>query len=206
MSSGLILAFMSVDRFIAIRFPMAAKRICTPAKAKVTIVTTAVIVITLNVSTFFVHTYTKDEASGHPEYELLFSNFQMIFGSVLPSMIIMGSNLGIIVTVRRASRKRAVMSGQDGQVKDSQLTRMLIVDEASGLESIFLSVPGHPEYELLFSNFQMIFGSLLPSMIIMGSNLGIIVTVRRASRKRAVMSGQDGQDKDSQLTRMLIVG
>jgi hypothetical protein len=64
MVSGLTLAEMSVDRFIAIRYPMAAQRICTTTKAKTTIIITAVVFTAVNVSAFFCHVRITDEVSG----------------------------------------------------------------------------------------------------------------------------------------------
>jgi hypothetical protein len=71
-----------------------------------------------------------------------------------------------------------------------------------------VSVPDHPELEILFTSFQLLFGSILPSAIIIGSNIGIIVTVRQASKKRAQMGvekGKDGDKREKQLTSMLII-
>ncbi|XP_064630682.1 growth hormone secretagogue receptor type 1-like [Lineus longissimus] len=140
MTSGLILAAMSIDRFIAIRYPMTAKTICTVKKAKIIVITIPMIVTGLNLSTFFCHSIMKDGTSGveflvvsvpdNPVFEVLFTNFQLIFGSILPSVIIIASNIGIVTTIRKASRDRAKMgvgTGKDSQKRESQLTSMLIL-------------------------------------------------------------------------------
>ncbi|XP_064635523.1 delta-type opioid receptor-like [Lineus longissimus] len=163
MTSGLVLAFMSVDRFVAIRYPLVAKRICTVTKAKVIVTITAVIVVGANVSTFFCHAFIKDSESGiellivsvpgHPVYEILFTNFQMVFGSIVPAVIIICSNIGIIITMRQASRNRAKMreeQKQDGDKSDNQLTRILVVVSVAYFVTtlpyrLFLAAFGIPE-------------------------------------------------------------
>jgi hypothetical protein len=74
MLSGLFLAAMSIDRLLAVRFPMAAVRLCTTKRAKITVVTTkrakiTVVVITIpivaiNLHTFFVMEYIEDLEAG----------------------------------------------------------------------------------------------------------------------------------------------
>jgi hypothetical protein len=64
MASGLVLAEMSVDRFIAIRYPMIAKRICTVTKAQIIVAITTLLVVAANISTFFCHTLITDDSSG----------------------------------------------------------------------------------------------------------------------------------------------
>jgi hypothetical protein len=64
MLSGLFLAEMSVDRLIAVRFPLAAPSICTTSRAKKTVVISAVTITVLNLHIFFVYNYVKDPNTG----------------------------------------------------------------------------------------------------------------------------------------------
>jgi hypothetical protein len=64
MLSGLFLAGMSVDRLIAVRYPMKAARICTTYRAKVLIILSSIIVMGLNVHVFYIFHYLRDEELG----------------------------------------------------------------------------------------------------------------------------------------------
>jgi hypothetical protein len=69
-----------------------------------------------------------------------------------------------------------------------------------------VSVPGNEEYAILYTNFQLVFGSIIPSLVIIVSNIGIILAVRQASRRRAKMAIEQGKEKrENQLTSMLII-
>jgi hypothetical protein len=62
--SGLFLAGMSVDRLIAVRFPMDAQRLCTTSRARTTILVLSVLISVLNGHIFFVMQYFKDKELG----------------------------------------------------------------------------------------------------------------------------------------------
>ncbi|XP_064635624.1 growth hormone secretagogue receptor type 1-like [Lineus longissimus] len=138
MLSGLFLAEMSIDRLIAVRFPMTAPSICTTSRAKKTVVISAMIITVLNSHIFFVYSYVKDQNTGvevllvtaaNPVIEILASGFQMVIGSFLPFLVIFGSNVVIIITVKTAARKRLKMEASQCQEKRNEtqyLTRMLI--------------------------------------------------------------------------------
>jgi uncharacterized membrane protein len=64
MLSGLFLAAMSVDRLLAVRFPMAATRLCTTTRAKITVVLITIPTVAINVNTFFVYEYIEDIKAG----------------------------------------------------------------------------------------------------------------------------------------------
>ena len=62
--------------------------------------------------------------------EVTFHLFQLVFGSVVPTLIIAVSNIGIGITVRQASLERTKMSaqlGKDSEKRENQLTAMLVV-------------------------------------------------------------------------------
>ncbi|XP_064637525.1 cysteinyl leukotriene receptor 1-like [Lineus longissimus] len=141
MLSGFFLTEMSVDRLIAVRFPMATTRLCTASRAVKTVIITTVLVVLYNIQIPFVMAYFRDSETGAealvfhvPEYPfaaLLASLGQTLLGTFIPFVIILGSNIIIIITVKIASEKRAQMRTGQGQVETNQkqeqhLTRMLI--------------------------------------------------------------------------------
>jgi hypothetical protein len=64
MLSGLFLAAMSIDRLLAVRFPMAATRLCTTKRAKITVTLITIPIVAINVHTFFVFEYIEDIKAG----------------------------------------------------------------------------------------------------------------------------------------------
>ena len=82
----------------------------------------------------------------------------------------------------------------------------------SGSEVLVATVPGHEYAEVLATGWQLIFGTILPFIIILGCNVAIIVTLNRAANERSKLKGQ-GQsltktstEKETQfLIRMLVL-
>ena len=71
-------------------------------------------------------------------------------------------------------------------------------------------VPEFPIAEKLILAYHLIFGTLIPFLIIVSCNIGIIITLRHASKQRSQMGvdkrKQKAQEKEkSHLTRMLIL-
>jgi hypothetical protein len=64
MLSGLFLAAMSIDRLLAVRFPMAATRLCTTKRAKITVVFITIPIVAINVHNFFIYEYIEDIKAG----------------------------------------------------------------------------------------------------------------------------------------------
>jgi hypothetical protein len=62
--SSLFLAEMSVDRLLAVRFPMSANRWCTTKRAKVTVVMTSLALAAVNTHVVFAFKYTEDLKAG----------------------------------------------------------------------------------------------------------------------------------------------
>jgi hypothetical protein len=59
--------------------------------------------------------------------ELLITGFQMVFGTILPFVVIFTCNILIIITLRKASKERKKLDASQERRPDSQhLTRMLI--------------------------------------------------------------------------------
>jgi hypothetical protein len=62
--SGLFLTGMSIDRLIAVRFPMSAPILCNASRTKKVVVISTVIITILNLNTFFTHEYDRDKDTG----------------------------------------------------------------------------------------------------------------------------------------------
>ncbi|XP_064619896.1 probable G-protein coupled receptor 139 [Lineus longissimus] len=135
--SGLFLSGLSIDRLIAVRFPMHAQRLCTTSRAKTSIILITVILSLANIHLLYMVTYFKDKllgiyvwvlsTPGYPVFEEVVTGFHMIFGTILPFFIIFSCNVVIIITLRQASNERRKMDSNQQKNKDSQhLTRMLL--------------------------------------------------------------------------------
>jgi hypothetical protein len=58
---------------LAVRFPMAAVRLCTTKRAKISVVALSLPVMAINVNMFFVYKYVEDQVSGNKtNYKLNF--------------------------------------------------------------------------------------------------------------------------------------
>jgi hypothetical protein len=83
----------------------------------------------------------------------------------------------------------------------------------SGLENLIFYVENDPTgvISLLSTNFQLVFGTILPFLMIISSNIVIISTIKSATRTRMKLQAQQRKEKPEQernesgyLTRMLI--
>jgi hypothetical protein len=80
----------------------------------------------------------------------------------------------------------------------------------SGGYGLAVSTPENPEYQLLVLAYHLGVGAVIPFVIIVGCNVGIITTIRSAAEKRGEM-GQDEKGKKTTeretryLTRMLVI-
>ncbi|XP_064642449.1 uncharacterized protein LOC135496833 [Lineus longissimus] len=183
MMSGLFLAEMSLDRLIAVRFPMSAARLCNKSRTRKIIAITTILVTLFNLNTFVTHKHARNRETGdedlflkvedYPIVEHVVSSFEMIFGAFLPFVIISCSNFFIIITVQQAVNERRKMELQ-----------------GEGDEDLYIHVEDYPILEPIVSNFQLVFGALLPFVAILSSNVVIIITVRLASKERRKMELQ----------------
>jgi hypothetical protein len=64
MLSGLFLAEMSLDRMLAVRFPMKAASLCSTTRAKITVILTTIVIVALNVHLMFALKYVRDPVLG----------------------------------------------------------------------------------------------------------------------------------------------
>ena len=80
----------------------------------------------------------------------------------------------------------------------------------SGNEVVVASVPEAHVVAVLSTNWQLVFGTILPFLIIISCNVAIIVTLKRASSERSKLEARAREknttEKDTQfLTRMLVL-
>ncbi|XP_064623671.1 uncharacterized protein LOC135485485 [Lineus longissimus] len=136
-SSGLFLAEMSIDRTIAILYPMKAVTICTASRAVKITVSTCLIEVGLHLQTFFVLD-VPDPPNGalirnFPEarwFETFYNTYLLILGTILPFSTIAICNITILVAINRASVRRRKMksdTAEKGRIRDSNLTAMLLM-------------------------------------------------------------------------------
>jgi hypothetical protein len=140
-SSGLFLAEMSVDRAIAVTYPMKAGSLCTASRAtKVTAVTFAVTIIT-NVQAFFIYK-VPDPPNGllvpnipdKPWLETSINLHLLVLGTIVPFSIVIVSNTVIIVNIHRAaSARKKMQSNPERKSKEANLTAVLLLTSLSYL-------------------------------------------------------------------------
>jgi hypothetical protein len=137
--SGLFLAEMSVDRAIAVMFPMKAATICTASNAAKVVIATGAFEMLLHVMTFFV-LRVPDPPNGallrdvpHARwFEKLYKAYLLVFGTILPFSTLAICNIAIIIEVNRAARRRKKMKSEaaaekPGKAKDANLTGILFM-------------------------------------------------------------------------------
>ena len=136
------IVLMTIDRFIAVRFPLRSATLCTTNRAK-----TYIVVMTLMFAAFhFQHFWRKDDVTGNvlkykcpydyevikPEYEIIYQHLFVNIVMVGPLLIVFVLNIWIVVTVRNSHRKQREMGMRQGQNgrrfgTDKQITFMLLL-------------------------------------------------------------------------------
>jgi predicted benzoate:H+ symporter BenE len=75
-----------------------------------------------------------------------------------------------------------------------------------GVRAVVISIPSHPEYEIVVSVLQSIVGTVGPFLIILISNLLIITSLKLANKERDRLSATATKfNTDSKLTIMLLL-
>ncbi|XP_064625978.1 G-protein coupled estrogen receptor 1-like isoform X1 [Lineus longissimus] len=158
MISGFFLVWMSIDRLVAVRFPMLAPSICSTFRAKVTCVVTAALTMVCNLHLFFIYKISPGDdtqlipsVQGLPSLEVVSTIYFLMFGTILPFTIIVGCNVIIIVTLREASVRRKTMTtgggaGKTDQADTTHLTKMLIL---VFIVFVICSIPNRLHYALV---------------------------------------------------------
>ncbi|XP_064642591.1 proteinase-activated receptor 1-like [Lineus longissimus] len=134
-SSGLILAQMSIDRAIAVTYPMKASSICTASRAaKITIVS-CIFEMCFHIQTFFYYKL-PDIPNGviildYPNarwVETYYNVYLLIFGTIAPFSILVVCNTVIIFGIRKAAKERRRMKSMPTKTaKEPNLTTMLLM-------------------------------------------------------------------------------
>jgi hypothetical protein len=126
---------MSIDRAIAVMYPMRVAQICTASRAvKVTVITASIQII-FNIQTFFSYKL-PDPPNGAlfrhvPEaqwVEIFLNLYQLIIGTILPFSILIVCNSVIIIRVRQAaSERKQIESKERRKTNETNLTVLLLM-------------------------------------------------------------------------------
>ena len=109
-SVWLIVAF-TVERCVVVRFPLLKLRLCTPRNAGLCCVLLLVLAFLKNIDLFFVYNFSRDLCYIKYDYYLYFNVYRKwistVFGSVIPTCVVVACNWAIIGTLRRKSGQTA---------------------------------------------------------------------------------------------------
>ncbi|XP_064649860.1 kiSS-1 receptor-like isoform X2 [Lineus longissimus] len=143
--SGWILAGMTIDRFIAIRFPLKAFTFCTVKRARKVVFGLTLVIGTVNANILFTYQVKRDPVFGlerfvedfpaAPVVEKIVSWWELIAGTVVPFFVLIIFNCLIIWNVRSASKfQRQMTYDQKDKMQalrkakaEAHLTRMLLL-------------------------------------------------------------------------------
>jgi hypothetical protein len=160
---------MSVDRAIAVIYPMKAATICTAKRAVKTTVTTCVLELLFHLQTFLVlalpdpPTGLAIRDSNQVKWFVTFYNYNLlILGTILPFSVIAVCNAVILIGVHRAAARRKKMNSSGAEdknekkLKDTNLTAMLLMTSLAYLlcscpkriyEAVTVSNVGDPYWQ-----------------------------------------------------------
>ena len=129
-----VVVIMTLDRFIAIVFPLKMARLCTIRRAKCIIIGLLIFTLLFNIEYFIiVESYNR---LGHPacRYRSQYSYFahkiwswiDMAVYAIVPEICIFTLNTIIIITLKRARKSQANLVQGKRRVKKDHLTPMLL--------------------------------------------------------------------------------
>ncbi|KAJ8307226.1 hypothetical protein KUTeg_015310 [Tegillarca granosa] len=140
--SSWILVAMTVERFIAIWFPLKVSKWCTRQRAILVMVLEAILLMGLNLHYFWTfHETTHDlyvyDCSTYSEYQYFHSDIWYYLDglaySILPFVILIMCNFMIIFGIKRSGRKQQVLTNKmdkfqsaDKAKQQNQITIMLV--------------------------------------------------------------------------------
>ena len=134
-----IVMSMTVDRFIAVRFPLKAIVLCSPYRAKVFITCGAILLIIFNVPVLWMADLVNEKicANFHTKdtFTVIYAWLYTSFGSILPCVVLLGCNAMMISSIhRRRSRATDLLvlgrhsrQEEERRAQESQLTLLLLV-------------------------------------------------------------------------------
>jgi hypothetical protein len=136
---------MSIDRAIAVMYPMRVARICTATRAlKVTGITASIQMI-FNIQAFFSYKLPDPPNGALLRYvpearwvETFLNLYQLIIGTILPFSILIVCNSVIIFGVRRAASERKKIESKERKSNEANLTALLLM---TSLAYLVCSIP-----------------------------------------------------------------
>lgn len=157
----IIIISMTVDRFIAIRYPLKAVIHCTPRRAKITIAVTICVSLVYNLPLAFISEMVDDIicagfAKKDPLTEII-AVIHFITNSLMAFIVILSLNVAIIISFRKHQRSSIRNNSnhslpsassteslrRDPNRQETQLTAMLLMVTFAFL---FLTLPQHIRY------------------------------------------------------------
>ena len=130
-----IITLISIERFLAIYFPIQTKTTATRTKAALILIVTALVMASLNLHFFWTYEVKQDNDGKHCRGIAAYSTFlkyywpwlTLAFYSLIPFTILLCTSTAIILKVLHSNYKRRHNFNQrEGQVKLTSLTRTLL--------------------------------------------------------------------------------
>ena len=137
--TGVVLILcITVDRFIAVRFPFKAATYCTTYRAKVTILIAFIFGFTYNIPEIFTVKLVSKTACASLTaggiYAEIYSWVCICTNSLIPFLVILSLNIGIIMSIRNRAKdfkdsglKGIGSGGKSATESDNQLAAMLLM-------------------------------------------------------------------------------
>ena len=133
-----LILVMTIDKYIAIRWPHRAAAYSTPKRAKVIILTTVTFVVMYNMPHFFITAVEKGNCYGYSVKSIatkIYSWFTIVVNGIIPFTLLIHMNYVIVKTVRKSRkmfRSNTETEGTDTRQKtmksaENQLTTMLLL-------------------------------------------------------------------------------
>ena len=126
---------MTIDKYIAIRWPHRAAAYSTPKRAKITIFTIFILVTVYNLPHFFITSLIEGQCYGYSVKSILtkvYSWLSFVLNGVIPFTLLIHMNYVIVKTVRNSRRKFISNVSTEKRQKsvksaENQLTTMLLL-------------------------------------------------------------------------------
>ena len=129
---------MTVDKYVAIKWPHRAATYSIPRRAKITILAISVLVLIYNLPHFFITTLIQGECYGHSVKSILtkiYSWFTIVLNGIIPFVLLIHMNFVIVKTVKDSHKLFRSNVGTVGTEQrpnsmknaENQLTTMLLL-------------------------------------------------------------------------------
>lgn len=127
------LTAITVDRFIAITWPLKSRDLLTVRRALAVLTVIAIWSLAYNIPIFFELEFKEDGDLGlstlrSPSYVLLYKGYcYLFFMFLIPAILMIVLNVFVVLAVRRAYRVRRQLSGRDEKERRCTLMAVLVV-------------------------------------------------------------------------------